>query len=107
MRPCLKTPAGNNIWASFIDALQMSTERAHFMPHVIVKLYAGRSEEVKQRLADEIVRDVVAVAKCDESAVSVAFEEFEPSDWPEKVYRPDILEKKQLLYKKPGYNPFE
>jgi len=29
------------------------------MPHVIVKLYPGRSDEQKTRLAEEIVKDVV------------------------------------------------
>ena len=77
------------------------------MPHVIVRMYPGRSEAVKQRLAYEIVRDVVDIAKCDESAVSVAIEEVDPSAWPEKVYRSDILENSHLLYKKPGYNPFD
>ena len=77
------------------------------MPHVIVKLYPGRSEEQKTKLADEIVRDVVAIAKCEEKSVSVAFEEIEKEDWAEKVYKPDILNRKDRLYKEPGYNPFE
>ncbi len=77
------------------------------MPHVIVKLYPGRSEEQKTKLADEIVRDVVAIAKCEEKSVSVAFEEIEKEDWAEKVYKPDILNRKDSLYKEPGYNPFE
>ena len=77
------------------------------MPHVIVKLLPGRSEQQKARLADEIVRDVVAIAKCEEKSVSVAFEEIKPEDWPEKVYKPDILDSPEKLYKKPGYNPFK
>lgn len=77
------------------------------MPHVIVKLYPGRSEEQKKKLADEIAKDVVAIAKCDEKSVSVAFEEIEKQDWAAKVYKPDILDKKEGLYKEPGYNPFE
>ncbi len=77
------------------------------MPHVIVKLYPGRSEEQKIKLTDEIVKDVVAIAKCDEKSVSVAFEEIEKEDWAEKVYKPDILNKKGSLYKEPGYNPFK
>ncbi len=73
------------------------------MPHVIVKLWPGRTEQEKKQLADAIVRDVVTYAKCDESSVSVAIEEIKPSDWAEKVYKPDILNKKDKLYKKPGY----
>ena len=77
------------------------------MPHIIVKLYPGRTDEQKRRLADEIVKDVVAIAKCEKKSVSVAFEEVEPDDWPEKVYKPDILNKKDSLFVKPGYNPFK
>ncbi len=77
------------------------------MPHVVVKLYPGRSENVKQSLARAIADNVVAIAGCDSSAVSVAIEEIEPADWPEKVYRPEIMDKRHLLYKDPGYNPFE
>jgi 4-oxalocrotonate tautomerase len=77
------------------------------MPHVIVKLYKGRSEEVKMKLAKEIVKNVTAVAGCEEKVVSVAFEEYDPSEWPQKVYKPDILEKKESLVIKPGYNPFQ
>jgi 4-oxalocrotonate tautomerase len=77
------------------------------MPHVIVKLYPGRSEQQKKLLAEEIAKDVVTIAKCEEKSVSVAFEEIEPADWPESVYKPDILDNLDTLYKKPGYNPFE
>ncbi len=78
------------------------------MPHVIVKLYLGRSEEQKKRLKEAIAKDVVEIIKCPEAAVSVAFEEVLQADWPEKVYKPDILEKQNTLYLKPGYkNPFE
>jgi 4-oxalocrotonate tautomerase len=74
------------------------------MPHVIVKLWPGRSEQEKKQLADAIVKDVVTYAKCDESSVSVAIEEIKPADWAEKVYKPDILNKQEKLYKKPGYS---
>ena len=77
------------------------------MPHVIVKLYPGRSDQQKTRLAEEIAKDVVAIAGCKEKSVSVAFEEIKPEDWAEKVYKPDILDNQEKLYKKPGYNPFD
>lgn len=73
------------------------------MPHVIVKLWPGRSEQEKQQLADAIVKDVVTYAKCSEDSVSVAIEEIKSSDWAEKVYKPDILSPRGKLYKKPGY----
>jgi 4-oxalocrotonate tautomerase len=73
-------------------------------PHVIVKLYPGRSQQQKIRLAEQIVKDVVAIIKCGEESVSVAIEEIKPEDWAEKVYKPDILNAPGKLYKKPGYS---
>lgn len=77
------------------------------MPHIIIKLLPGRSEAQKKELVDAIAMDVVSIAACDEKVVSVAIEEIKPEDWPEKVYKPDILDQKDKLYKKPGYNPFD
>jgi len=77
------------------------------MPHIIVKLYPGRSEEQKRQLTAKIVTDVVTIAQCKDTDVSVAFEEIGPDEWAEKVYRPDILSQKDKLYKEPGYDPFE
>jgi 4-oxalocrotonate tautomerase len=73
------------------------------MPHVIVKLYPGRSEQQKTRLAQEIVKAVVVTVNGEEQSVSVAIEEIKPEDWTEKVYKQDILGNLAKLYKKPGY----
>ena len=45
------------------------------MPHIAVKLWQGRSEEV-----------------------SVSIEEIEPEAWDETVVRPEILEKPDIQY---------
>ncbi|MEZ2131956.1 MULTISPECIES: tautomerase family protein [unclassified Sinorhizobium] len=75
------------------------------MPHVIVKLAAGRSEQLKQNLAAELAKAVTSTLHCDEASVSVAIEDVEMTDWTEKVYVPDIKEKPELIYRKPGYDP--
>ncbi len=73
------------------------------MPHVIVKLWPGKSEQQKARLAEEIVKDVMNVLNHGEESVSVAIEEVKPQDWAEMVYQPDIVNNSEKLYKKPGY----
>ena len=73
------------------------------MPHVIVKLWPGKSEQQKAQLAEEITKDVMKVLNYGEESVSVAFEEVASKDWAEKVYKPDIVENSKNLYKKPGY----
>jgi 4-oxalocrotonate tautomerase len=73
------------------------------MPHVIVKLWPGKSEEQKRLLADRIARDVMDVLHYGSESVSVAMEEVSANDWAEKVYRPEIVKQEKKLYKKPGY----
>ena len=75
------------------------------MPHVIVKLWPGKTEQQKKRLADAIVKDVTGVLNASEDSVSVAIEEIASGEWTEKVYEPDIQDKSDTLYKKPGYGP--
>lgn len=77
------------------------------MPHISVKMHPGRTEQQKTQLAARIVQDVIDVIKCDEKVVSVTIEDVTPEDWAQKVYKPDILENRDKLYKQPGYNPFE
>ena len=75
------------------------------MPHVIIKLWPGKSDDQKRRLSDAIVRDVTQVLDYGDESVSLAFEEVSPSDWTEKVFEPDILAKWESLAKEPGYGP--
>jgi 4-oxalocrotonate tautomerase len=74
------------------------------MPHVIVKLWPGKSEQQKTRLAEVITKDVMDILHYGEESVSVAMEEVKSQDWVEKVYVPDVKEKWGKLYKKPGYH---
>ncbi len=55
------------------------------MPHVIVKLWSGKSEQQKTRLADAITKDVTDILHYGEESVSVATEEVKSQDWAEKV----------------------
>jgi 4-oxalocrotonate tautomerase len=73
------------------------------MPHVIVKLWPGKSETQKARPAERIAQDVMQVLDYGEESVSVAMEEIKSSDWKSQVYQPDIKAKWDKLYKKPGY----
>ncbi len=75
------------------------------MPHVIVKMHSGRSEQLKARLAEEITNAVTSTLKLVEDSVSVALEDVQPKDWTERVFKPDIAGKPETIYKKPGYNP--
>ncbi|MDH0615645.1 MULTISPECIES: tautomerase family protein [unclassified Agrobacterium] len=73
------------------------------MPHIIVKLWPGKSEAQKQSLADAITDNVTTVLGYGPESVSVGFEEVDANHWRDAVYRPDIVGKDATLYKKPGY----
>lgn len=64
----------------------------------------GKSEGQKNRLAEAITKNVMDILNYGEESVSVAMEEIKPGDWVAKVYRPDIKNKPDNLYKKPGYD---
>lgn len=75
------------------------------MPHVIVKMLPGRSEQQKAKIAEEVTKAIMATANCAETSVSVGIEDVASDDWTETVYKPDIIAKPATIYKKPGYNP--
>uniref|UniRef100_UPI004055D850 tautomerase family protein n=1 Tax=Acetatifactor sp. TaxID=1872090 RepID=UPI004055D850 len=72
------------------------------MPHVVVKLWPGRNDEIKSNLAAKIARDVAEGLKVDMGDVSVAFEEVKQEDWGEQVYKKEIKDNKNLYFK-PNY----
>lgn len=73
------------------------------MPHIIVKLWPGHSELLKQQLADAITQDAMRILQTSKNSLSVAFEEVAPGDWMADVHEPDIRAKAEAIYKQPGY----
>lgn len=73
------------------------------MPHIIVKLWPGKSVLQKTQLAEEITWSVMEMLHYGPESVSVAFEEIAAKDWALKVYHADIVGNEDKLYKKPGY----
>ena len=72
------------------------------MPHVVVKLWPGRNDEIKTNLAKKIADVVAQDLKVDIGDVSVAFEEVNRSDWGKKVYKREIKDN-DAVYLKPDY----
>jgi 4-oxalocrotonate tautomerase len=87
-----------------LKSLSSQKVKEQTMPHIIVKLWPGKSEQQKAQLTEAIVKDVCKILRYGEDSVSVAIEEVEPGEWKEKVYKPDIINKQDKLYKKPGYS---
>jgi 4-oxalocrotonate tautomerase len=74
------------------------------VPHIIVKLWPGKSEQQKKTLAQKITQAVMTTLSYGEESVSVGIEEVDAKDWMEKVYNPEIRAKPKTIYKKPGYH---
>ena len=72
------------------------------MPHIIVKLWPGRKEEIKKNLAEKIAVTVAEELKVDKGDVSVTLEEVPREDWGDKVYKAEIKDNPNL-YHKPDY----
>ena len=71
------------------------------MPHLSLKLYAGRTEAQKARIADALATALIESSGASEGSVSVSIEDVDPADWPQ-VYR-EITARPELLVRKPGY----
>jgi 4-oxalocrotonate tautomerase len=73
------------------------------VPHIIVKLWPGQSDEQKHKLSDAIVRDVTSILNYGDQSVSVGFDEVSPQDWEPDVFRRYILKKLSTLTRVSGY----
>jgi len=86
------------------NAVKSHEVEEDIMPHVSVKMYPGRSEKEKADLAEAIAQDVMDIIAAGRNSISVAIEDISPQEWREKVYEPEIIEKADTLYIKPGYS---
>ena len=73
------------------------------MPHIIVKLWPGRTTEQKADLCNKITEALKTSVDATDDSISIAIEEIPKEKWKELVYDTEIMGKEELLYKKPGY----
>lgn len=73
------------------------------MPHFQIKLLEGKTEEQKKELAKALVKAAQKVIGYGDESYSVIIEDFTLEEWKDKIYPKDIIGRKDLLYKKPGY----
>lgn len=74
------------------------------MPHVVLKLWKGRSDETKTKIAEAIAKAAHEATGSPEETISVSIEDYPKEEWMEKVYYPQIMDKQDTLYVKPQYD---
>jgi len=75
------------------------------MPHVVIKMYKGRTQQQKQQMSDAVSKALLQSINCTDDHISIAVEEYEKSEWGEKVFYPEIEKNRETLLKKPNYKP--
>lgn len=55
------------------------------MPHISIKMYPGRSEAIKQELAEKTHRFFVDTMQMEAKYISVSIEEIEREQWEQEV----------------------
>lgn len=73
------------------------------MPHIVVKMFPGRTPEQKTELAQALAKAMMATLGTPETAISVGIEDVEKVDWMDKVAKLDIRGKADTIFKTPGY----
>lgn len=71
------------------------------MPHIVVNIWPGRSDETKAELANRLALETARVLQMDNEYVSVAFQEVPEVDW-DSFCKREIEEKPENVFKRPG-----
>ncbi len=75
------------------------------MPHISVKMLEGRSEELKKKLADALVKTLTEELHCSPHYVTCTVEDYTAEEW-QGVFKKEISDKPQeKVYKKAEYDP--
>ena len=74
------------------------------MPHVNIKYFpVSLSEQQQAELVATLTQAVQRAFGCDEGVISIALEPVAKDAWQERVYVPEIVNRKNLLCKRPNY----
>ncbi|MEK8168842.1 tautomerase family protein [Streptomyces sp. M19] len=80
------------------------SEKEIILPHVNIKYFsASISQEQQSELVAAVTHAVRSTLACDEGVISVALEPVEKEVWNDRVYIPEIINRKELLHKSPNY----
>lgn len=68
------------------------------MPYVIVKMYKGRDEQTKSKLADDLFQTMQDSLGVPPHALTIDIQETEKEEWADKVGNVEIQPRKDEMY---------
>ncbi|GAA0742127.1 amino acid adenylation domain-containing protein [Dactylosporangium roseum] len=84
---------------------RLNIGEANNMPHVNIKYFPVKlSDEQQSELITAVTAAVMNAFGCDDGVVSIAFEPIDQAAWREKVYIPEIVNRRDILGKVPNYS---
>ncbi|MCQ2535036.1 MAG: tautomerase family protein [Clostridia bacterium] len=70
------------------------------MPHVTIKMWTGRSDEIKTRLSEKVAQTIADDLGCKLSDVTVAVDDVNKEDWVDQVVSKEIENNPNIYFKK-------
>ena len=75
------------------------------MPHIGIKMLAGRSEEQKKKAAEAVKNALVeALGMGSDHYVTCTIEDYDAEQW-QKVFKEEVTDKPDKVFVKPKYDP--
>lgn len=74
------------------------------MPHIGIKMIAGRTEEQKKKAAEAVKNALAQSLNMGDHYITVSIEDYTAEEWQE-VFKTEITDKPDKVYVKPNYDP--
>lgn len=101
----LLEPAGVDELTAAVER-RLDDQKETIMPHVNIKHFpVPLSDRTQSELVSAVTKAVADAFGCDEGVISIALEPIEEAAWNEKVYVPEIVNRRHILEKVPTYVP--
>jgi len=74
------------------------------MPHIAIKMLAGRSEEQKRKAAEAVTKALAESLGMSDHYITLTIEDFSAEEW-QTVFREEVTDKSDKVYITPKYDP--
>lgn len=74
------------------------------MPHIGIKMLAGRSEEQKKKAAEAVTKALAESLGMSDHYITLTIEDYSPEEW-QTVFKEEITDKPDKVYVTPKYDP--